>query len=177
MQKRTLIRLVGSLLLAGATSIAGAQTARQPSAEEIIQSLRGNPAPAAHRGISIESPLVPVQHEAKSIDLEINFEYNSAKLSPDSRFVLDSLATALASDELAASRFRIAGHTDGKGADVYNRKLSQQRAQAVASYLVAKKAVQADRVSVVGLGSSQLLDPANPESPTNRRVQVINLGR
>ncbi|MND06909.1 hypothetical protein D3C83_285760 [compost metagenome] len=54
--------------------------------------------------------------------------------------------------------------------------LSQARAQAVSDYLTRQHGVTPDRLEVVGFGRRHLLDPANPTSAVNRRVQVINLG-
>ena len=141
------------------------------------------------RGIRVENRIPTVQPPANpdqqvatvqappSLDLEVNFEYASAKLTPDARIVLDSLGQALNDPTLRESRMRIAGHTDAKGADAYNVSLSRQRAQSVAEYLSRQHGVDTRRLSVEGYGRSQLLDPANPESAVNRRVQVVNLGK
>ena len=141
------------------------------------------------RGIRVENRIPTVQPPANpdqqvaavqpppSLDLEVNFEYASAKLTPDARIVLDSLGQALNDPALRDSHMRIAGHTDAKGADAYNVTLSRQRAQSVAEYLSRQHGVDIKRLSVEGYGRSQLLDPANPESAVNRRVQVVNLGK
>lgn len=178
---------------------AGAQdAARRPSSEEMVRRLA--PAPAAEegqpqtrglgqtrslggtrnlavsKGIAIEGgrsePPPP-----PSIDLDINFEYNSAVLTPDARIVLDNLGRALGDPALKASRFEVAGHTDGSGGDAYNQTLSERRARAVADYLAREHGVAAARLQVVGYGKSRLFDAANPQNALNRRVQVVNLGQ
>jgi flagellar motor protein MotB len=53
-------------------------------------------------------------------------------------------------------------------------RLSERRAAAVRRYLVAKYHIQPTRLAVQGFGSTQLLDPAKPEDPVNRRVQILN---
>ena len=114
--------------------------------------------------------------EPLSVNIYVNFAYNSAELTSDARITLDGLGTALKDPRLGAFTFVIAGHTDAKGGDEFNMKLSQRRAEAVRSYLIAQFAIPAERLSAKGYGKTQLLDPSNPEDGVNRRVQVINSG-
>ena len=114
--------------------------------------------------------------EPPSINLAINFEFASAKLTPDARIALDNLGQALGDPVLRDSKFRIAGHTDAVGGDAANLALSRQRAQSVAEYLVRQHNVAQVRLAVEGRGRSQLLDATNPTSAINRRVQIENLG-
>lgn len=58
----------------------------------------------------------------------------------------------------------------------YNKHLSLRRAEAVKRYLVSK-GVDATRLDTVGYGSEQLLTPDRPEDPSNRRVEIRDLGR
>lgn len=161
---------------------AAAQDSRMPTTEEIIRQLtqpRLSPDDLKSNAVQVEGRrrrAEPTPGAAPSIDLAVNFEYASAKLTPDARLVLDNLAQALADPKLAASRFRIAGHTDARGGDAYNLALSKRRAQSVAEYLKGQHNIGAQRLGVEGYGRSQLLDAANPESAVNRRVQITNLG-
>ena len=182
--------LACAVVLASTAIGAVAQDTRKPSAADIVRKLTPAEAPAADsgaapvtrsrsigsRGIRVENR-IPEVKAPPSLDLEVNFEYASARLSADARIVLDSLGQALNDPALSASHIRIAGHTDAKGADAYNVKLSRQRAQSVADYLSRQHGIDAGRLSVEGLGRSQLLDPTHPESAVNRRVQVVNLGK
>jgi len=159
---------------------AGAEEARVPTAEEIIRKLT---APQLKEE-DLKSQAVQVEGRRQraeptpsaSIDLQVNFEYASAKLTPDARIVLDNLAQALVDPALRDSRFRIAGHTDARGSDAYNLTLSKERAKSVASYLMRQHGIDAQRLTIEGFGRSQLFDPTNPESAVNRRVQITNLG-
>lgn len=188
-------------MAAAACTVALAQSPRQPTAEEIVRKLAQPPANTANaapeaaanssesdapqpvsrsisRGIRIENRVAAAAPPpAPSLDLEVNFEFNSSRLTPDARIVLDNLGRALNDPALRESRIRIAGHTDAKGGDTYNLNLSRARAQSVADYLASQHGVDSKRVQVEGLGRTQLLDPANPESAVNRRVQVVNLGK
>ena len=176
-----LLRLLLTLVpVTGVIAPAIAQESRMPTAEEIIrklmqptvspEDLKSNAVQVEGRRQRTEPALGP------SIDLAVNFEYASAKLTPDARIVLDNLGQALSDAALRDSRFRIAGHTDARGSDAYNLTLSRQRARSVADYLVRQHRIDARRLGIEGYGRSQLLDPDNPASPVNRRVQITNLG-
>jgi outer membrane protein OmpA-like peptidoglycan-associated protein len=70
----------------------------------------------------------------------------------------------------------VAGHTDSRGSDAYNIKLSQRRAEAVRDYLISK-GIAADRLSAKGYGESQpVADNATDEGRfKNRRVELVPL--
>jgi outer membrane protein OmpA-like peptidoglycan-associated protein len=110
-----------------------------------------------------------------AVDLYVNFAYNSADLTGDARITLDQLGGALRDPRLAAFTFMVAGHTDAKGGVDYNQKLSERRAEAVRAYMISQYGIAAERLSAVGYGKSQLLDPSRPEDGVNRRVQIINM--
>ena len=105
--------------------------------------------------------------------LLITFATGSSDLSADTIQVLEKVAKALQSDRLAGFAFRIEGHADPRGAADANQKLSQERAQAVVSYLTAKLGVLPDRLQPVGKGASELLNPQHPEAAENRRVTIV----
>jgi hypothetical protein len=65
------------------------------------------------------------------VDLCIEFEPNSDRLTAPSKQVLAALAEALKRPELGSNRFAIVGHTDGRGSEQYNQQLSERRAAAV----------------------------------------------
>lgn len=105
--------------------------------------------------------------------LLITFATGSSDLSAETIKVLEKVAKALQSDRLAGFAFRIEGHADPRGAADANQKLSQERAQAVVTYLTAKLGVLPDRLQPVGKGASELLNPQHPEAAENRRVTII----
>jgi outer membrane protein OmpA-like peptidoglycan-associated protein len=86
------------------------------------------------------------------------------------------LQSALASASLGKDRFMVAGHTDAKGSAQYNKQLSLKRAEAVKHFLVTK-GIDAGRLDTVGYGSEHLLAPDRPEDPSNRRVEIRDLGQ
>jgi len=109
-----------------------------------------------------------------NIDLEINFDYNSAKISKTSLPAAQELGKALSNPSLKGSTFVVAGHTDGIGSDAFNQDLSERRADTIKNYLVQKFGINASDLVTVGYGKTKLKDVQNPSDPINRRVQVVN---
>lgn len=107
--------------------------------------------------------------------LLITFNTDSAVLTPEATHALDTVAKALQSDQLAGLSFRVEGHADPRGDAEHNIKLSQQRAESVIDYLVTHQGVLPERLSAVGKGASELLDPVHPTAPENRRVTIVTL--
>ena len=100
---------------------------------------------------------------------ELYFEQGRAQLLPAARTGLDSLAPALAlRPDL---RLEVQGHTDNVGDPELNRRLSQQRAEAVCRYLTTR-GVAAGQLRPVGYGGTRpVADNADPaQRPRNRRV-------
>jgi outer membrane protein OmpA-like peptidoglycan-associated protein len=109
------------------------------------------------------------------IDLEINFEYNSADISAKSMPSVQALGRALTNADLKGSTFVVAGHTDAAGGEGYNQDLSERRADAIKRYLVEKYGITGTDLVTVGYGKSKLKDPNQPMAEVNRRVQVVNM--
>ena len=104
----------------------------------------------------------------------VNFDFDSAKLQSNSRPLLENLARAMNNERLAAIRFKVEGHTDGKGTARYNDELSARRAQAVAEFL-ASHGVGASRLEAQGKGFSELLNKERPDAAENRRVRIVTV--
>ena len=101
----------------------------------------------------------------------IQFASGSANITASSKALLDKLAEAAAACEKELS-IQVDGHTDATGPDDLNQRLSVERAQSVATYLVSK-GIAAERVSSRGYGESQpIADNATPQGRAkNRRIE------
>jgi outer membrane protein OmpA-like peptidoglycan-associated protein len=110
-----------------------------------------------------------------NIDLEINFDYNSADISAKSMPSVQALGKALANPDLKGSTFVVAGYTDAAGGEAYNQDLSERRADAIKRYLVDKYGIAGSDLVTVGYGKTKLKDPSQPMAEANRRVQVVNM--
>ena len=82
----------------------------------------------------------------------IFYEFDSAELTPESTPALDSLVTLL--DENPNITIELASHCDYRGADEYNERLSQRRAESVVNYLI-RAGIAQDRLSPVGYGEGR----------------------
>lgn len=102
-------------------------------------------------------------------DKVVEFELNSAELTPEGEALLDEILLSL--QELSHVPVEIAGHADASGTPEHNLDLSRRRAQAVLAYFVAQ-GEDPVRFIVVGYGDTQPLSPtATPEQ--NRRIEFI----
>ena len=154
--------------------------AEDPSLEEMVCAL--NPqcaAPVAGRrmrGISVSPTVVSpaVARQPASFDITLNFPFNSAELTADSRERLDRVAKALTDPTTIKYDIIISGHTDALGGNRYNQALSERRAQAVRRFLIAERSINPKRLVAKGYGRSQLLLPDDPYNERNRRVQFQN---
>jgi outer membrane protein OmpA-like peptidoglycan-associated protein len=109
------------------------------------------------------------------IDLDIQFDYNSADISTTSMPSVQALGQALSNANLRGSTFVVAGHTDAIGGEAYNRDLSERRADSIKRYLVEKYGIAGTDLVTVGYGKDKPKDPNAPMDPINRRVQVVNM--
>lgn len=109
-----------------------------------------------------------------SLSLLIQFDFNSARVRPESQQALANLSVALQSPELRNSTFALEGHTDAKGSADYNVRLSALRAQAVRDYLMGR-GIEQVRLQASGKGASELANVEQPFAPENRRVRIVNL--
>lgn len=139
---------------------------------KLMQSLRNR----STRSLSMEEreQIAAIVKSKPNIDLEINFDYSSDRISARSLRSVQALGRALANPELKGSIFIVAGHTDAAGGEEYNLNLSERRADSIKHYLVEKSGIPAADLITVGYGKTELKDPAHPLSEVNRRVQVVN---
>ena len=138
-----------------------------------VQTIRGR----ATRSLSNteREEIATIVKDKPKIDLEINFDYNSADISARSLSSVQALGKALTNPDLKGSTFVVAGHTDAAGGESYNQDLSERRADAIKRYLVDKYGIAGSDLVTVGYGKSKLKDSANPMAEVNRRVQVVNM--
>jgi outer membrane protein OmpA-like peptidoglycan-associated protein len=188
MKRRTITWLLGICTVLPAF----AQTP-EPSTEQMIEQLKV-PKTRSLRNFLVElapGPSVNASADSKeeleqtaaqlasqtarpSLSLLILFDFNSARVRPESRQALINLAQALQSAELTGSKFAVEGHTDAKGSVEFNQKLSEQRALAVREFLKAR-GVDEVRLMATGKGSADLANSAQPFAAENRRVRIVNL--
>ncbi len=110
---------------------------------------------------------------------DVLFDFDKAEILPKAQQALQQAANVVR--EKAKGVVRIEGHTDAKGSDAYNQKLSERRANAVKTWLVNKGALKNVKFSVQGFGAKKPVAPnAKPDGSDdpegrqkNRRVEII----
>jgi outer membrane protein OmpA-like peptidoglycan-associated protein len=118
---------------------------------------------------------IEVQRQGDEIKLimpaGVTFDTNSAAVKPEFRATLDQLATTLT--QYDKTMVDVYGHTDSAGNDAINIPLSNNRAQAVATYLTGR-GVNSARLATQGFGSSQPVasNTTIAGMQANRRVEI-----
>jgi outer membrane protein OmpA-like peptidoglycan-associated protein len=149
------------------------ESTQNPAESQFIDSLRNR----ATRSITLNEreKIATIAQDKRGIDFEINFEYNSAKIAPSAMPTARNLGEALTGADLKGSTFIIEGHTDAKGSDLSNQKLSERRADTIKRFLVNQYKVPAAELVALGYGKSRLKNPNDPFGAENRRVRVVNM--
>jgi outer membrane protein OmpA-like peptidoglycan-associated protein len=140
---------------------------------KFVDSLRNRPTRSLSLGERQE--IAELAATRPQIDLEIQFDFNSADIRRGSTQAVQELGKALSNPGLKGSTFVVAGHTDAVGSEAYNQELSERRADTIKRYLVERYGINGANLVTVGYGKSKPKDPSAPLDPANRRVQVVNM--
>jgi len=129
-------------------------------------------------------PLEVTEKETELLDTgmirlsNVNFETGKSDILPDSKPVLDTVGQVLS--RWPELRIEIGGHTDSRGSDALNQKLSESRAGSVLAYLLATfPGLKADQFVAKGYGESKPLAPNTNQlnMAKNRRVEFVVLNK
>src|SRR6185312_3288673 len=127
------MRVKASIVALALAALSGSAFGGQiQSSDDIVKFFAGQVNLGASRGICIgtEDECRSKKAEAappKGLDMLVNFDLDSASLTPDARAKLEEFAKALKDDRLRKLDFRVEGYTDASGSEVHNEKLSAQR--------------------------------------------------
>lgn len=110
------------------------------------------------------------KNEAIRLD-NVHYDLNKATIRPDARPELDRLVKYLKDNPKI--RVEMSSHTDSRGSDAYNQRLSQQRADAVKLYLV-EKGIAPSRIKSVGYGETKLLNNCGNGSNCTEEQHQLN---
>jgi OOP family OmpA-OmpF porin len=161
--------------------------ATRENTEQRLSQTLGSGVPIDNRLTVVEAapppvePLVPEETVKDEADLQaqlnkllaervIEFEVDSDLLTPVGAALLDEVTPLL--KQLPDVRFTIEGHTDNRGKQTLNERLSERRASIVKEYLI-KQGIEAERMSAVGYGAAHpIADNTTKEGRRkNRRIQ------
>lgn len=126
--------------------------------------VNGTPLPDRQEGVSFTSANVDRHQFAP-----VHFAFDSYTIEPAEQGTLDQVADFLKG---ASSSIIIAGFTDERGTEEYNRGLGERRAEAVRNYL-AQRGADAGKIQTVSFGAEMPVDPSSNESAwaRNRRAE------
>jgi outer membrane protein OmpA-like peptidoglycan-associated protein len=153
--------------------IASNKTARgRADNRRVWLAIKGTPAaaaPASARAILADTTIELVD--------KIVFAINKAEIRPESNAVLDEVAAILTANP-GIELVEVQGHMDERGADTYNQKLTEDRANAVVRYLTSK-GIAPKRLVAKGYGESKPLYADHSESAwaSNRRIAFVIVTR
>jgi outer membrane protein OmpA-like peptidoglycan-associated protein len=110
---------------------------------------------------------------------DVLFDFDKADILPKAQEALKQAAGIIR--EKGKGTVRVEGHTDGKGSDAYNQKLSERRAAAVKAWFTDKEGIRSVEFATTGFGAKQPKapnkKPDGSDDPDgrqkNRRVEII----
>jgi len=149
--------IIGAVVGGAAGAIIGNRMDKK--AEELDEELENADVERVGEGIKV------------TFDSGILFDFDSSALRADARENLSELAESM--QEFPESNLLIVGHTDAKGTEEYNRKLSDRRAESAAGFLMERD-IAPDRITSVGRGETEPVATNETEEgrQQNRRVEV-----
>lgn len=124
--------------------------------------------PGTEKGVIVDENGCPVK-----FTLQIEFDFDKSEVRPQYHEKLRMAAEFI--KKYPDTQFLLAGHTDSKGSDEYNKALSMRRAAAVKKYLVEKFGIAAQLMTPRGYGETQPVATNDTDEgrQRNRRVEVI----
>jgi outer membrane protein OmpA-like peptidoglycan-associated protein len=143
--------------------------------------------PDTQAGLRVDVDGCPIEITEKETELldtgmirlhDVNFETGKATLLAESNPALDDVGNIL--KKWPELKIEIGGHTDSRGSDALNKKLSEQRAQSVLNYLTQKfPELNSGQFTVKGYGESTPIVPNTTplNMSKNRRVEFKVLNR
>ena len=131
------------------------------------------PAPAAApEPAPMPAPVpVPVPVKRVSLAAETLFGFDRAELRSGGNVSLDNFVKGL--EGTSYDSINVVGHTDRLGSATYNQKLSEQRANAVKSYLVGNGKIDASKVTASGKGEASPLTNAADCKGNKANVKLV----
>ncbi len=156
----------GSDIAGGGSDIAGGGRGIEANVQDLEKAMRDLGAKVTDTEVRIELPA------------DVLFDFDKATIRRDAHDALTKVAAILKG--YAKAPVLIEGHTDGKGKEAYNQKLSEQRAESVKTWLVKNAAIETSRLATKGWGMKRPIAPNtkpggrdDPEGrQKNRRVEI-----
>ena len=123
---------------------------------------------------AVAAPAMAPEVVSKTFNLnsDVTFAFGKANLKPQAQATLDGIYGEIA--QVNSAKVAVAGYTDRIGSDAFNVKLSQQRAETVANYLV-QKGVATNAISATGYGKANPVTGATCDQVKGRKALIACL--
>lgn len=137
---------------------------------------KSDPTAAAIAELNFDPKMAEVVREENKILIRLkgsNFASGQAKISDEARPALDKVKEILS--KMDQEQVKIEGYTDSTGSAQINQKISEQRAEAVAEYLLSDEVISQDQIEYQGLGARRPVTSnlTKEGRAANRRVDII----
>ena len=169
--KNTESTLIGAGIGALVGGLTGNQVGRYMDSQEqeLRQAIATSEARSDARLASAEAASVQREQDVLRATLksETYFDYDKSDIKPGAYPEIQRIATVL--NKYPQTTIEVGGHTDSRGSEEYNLRLSERRAAAVKNALV-QDGVASQRIRAVGYGESR---PISASHDLNRRVEII----
>ncbi len=141
------------------------------------------------KGANVDKDGCPINQREKQLETEllntgqlrisnVYFDYDQSEIRSDSYAVLDTVGRVLT--HWPGLKFEIGGHTDSRGQDAYNLRLSQRRAESVRDYLLEHfQQFERTQITAKGYGKFRPLvsNTSEENMQANRRVEFVVLNK
>ncbi len=140
---------------------------------DVVDECPNVPGEVADNGCPKKYEGVQITETQIRISQQIHFANNRAKIKKSSFWILGQVAKVL--KDYPEMTLSIEGHTDSKGKDKYNLKLSAKRARAVMKHLTRRTKIKASRLTSRGWGETKPIDTnlTDEGRAANRRVEFV----
>lgn len=129
-------------------------------------------APAAAAPVVAAAPAPKKCDFSMTLHTDHTFAFNKAVLGPIAKKNLDDMISTKLAACAEVKSVIITGHTDRLGSQSYNQKLSEKRAEAVQSYLIAK-GVKADLIDTMGAGKTQPVQSCDDKLGRKKLIECL----
>ena len=129
--------------------------------------------PGTAKDLAVDANGCPIPVVMK---LKVNFDFDKSDIKSQYHQELADFAAYM--KQYPGTAVEISGHTDAKGTDEYNQKLSQRRANSVREYLVKKFGMDAKLLTAIGYGESKPVATNDTDAgrAENRRIEAALKG-
>jgi len=129
-------------------------------------------APAAAAPVIAAAPAPKKCDFSMTLHTDHTFAFNKAVLGPIAKKNLDDMISTKLAACAEVKSVIITGHTDRLGSQSYNQKLSEKRAEAVQSYLIAK-GIKADLIDTMGAGKTQPVQSCDDKLGRKKLIECL----